>query len=197
MRLIVGMTGATGAPLGVRLLEVLRDLDDVETHLVMSRWARTTIELETAYSVREVAKLADVVYGPGDQAAAISSGSFLTAGMVIVPCSMKTLAGIRTGYADGLIARAADVCLKERRRLVLVPRETPLGDVHLENMLSLTRMGATIFPPLPAFYNHPATLADAVDHLVVRILDQFGISAPGAKRWSGLDTTRRDDPSTP
>lgn len=130
MRLIVGMTGATGAPLGVRLLEVLRDLADVETHLVMSRWARTTIELETAYSVREVGKLVDVVYGPGDQAAAISSGSFLTAGMVIVPCSMKTLAGIRTGYADGLIARAADVCLKERRRLVLVLRETPLSDDH-------------------------------------------------------------------
>jgi polyprenyl P-hydroxybenzoate/phenylacrylic acid decarboxylase-like protein len=126
---------------------VLRDLADVETHLVMSRWARTTIELETAYSVREVGKLADVVYGPGDQAAAISSGSFLTAGMVIVPCSMKTLAGIRTGYADGLIARAADVCLKERRRLVLVPRETPLSDVHLENMLALSRMGATIFRP--------------------------------------------------
>ena len=197
MRLIVGMTGATGAPLGARLLEVLQDLADVETHLVMSRWARTTIELETAYSVREVGKLADVVYGPGDQAAAISSGSFLTAGMVIVPCSMKTLAGIRTGYADGLIARAADVCLKERRRLVLVPRETPLSDVHLENMLALSRMGATIFPPVPAFYNHPASLADAVDHLVVRILDQFGISAPDAKRWSGLDTTRSDAPPTP
>ena len=195
MRLIVGMTGATGAPLGVRLLEVLRDLDDVETHLVMSRWARSTIELETAYSVREVAKLADVVYAPGDQAAAISSGSFLTAGMVIVPCSMKTLAGIRTGYADGLVARAADVCLKERRRLVVVPRETPLSDVHLENMLGLSRMGATILPPVPAFYNHPASVADIVDHLVVRILDQCGISAPGAKRWTGL--TRRDAPQNP
>jgi flavin prenyltransferase len=192
VRLIVGMTGATGAPLGVRLLEVLRDLDDVETHLVMSRWARTTIELETAYTVREVAKLADVVYGPADQAAAISSGSFLTAGMVIVPCSMKTLAGIRTGYADGLVARAADVCLKERRRLVLVPRETPLSDVHLENMLALSRMGATMLPPVPAFYNHPASLADVVDHLVVRVLDQFGISAPAARRWTGLTTGRRD-----
>jgi 4-hydroxy-3-polyprenylbenzoate decarboxylase len=191
VRLIVGMTGATGAPLGVRLLEVLRDLDDVETHLVMSRWARSTIELETAYSVREVAKLADVVYAAGDQAAAISSGSFLTGGMVIVPCSMKTLAGIRTGYADGLVARAADVCLKERRRLVLVPRETPLSDVHLENMLGLSRMGATILPPVPAFYNHPASLADVVDHLVVRILDQFGITAPGARRWSGLGPDQR------
>ena len=194
MRLIVGMTGATGAPLGVRLLEVLRDLDSVETHLVMSRWARSTIELETAYSVREVAKLADVVYAAGDQAAAISSGSFLTGGMVIVPCSMKTLAGIRTGYADGLIARAADVCLKERRRLVLVPRETPLSDVHLENMLALSRMGATIFPPVAAFYNHPESLADMVDHLVVRILDQFGIAAPGARRWTGMSAARRDAP---
>jgi 4-hydroxy-3-polyprenylbenzoate decarboxylase len=194
VRLIVGMTGATGAPLGVRLLEVLRDHDGVETHLVMSRWARTTIELETAYTVREVAKLADVVYAPGDQAAAISSGSFLTGGMVIVPCSMKTLAGIRTGYGDGLVARAADVCLKERRRLVLVPRETPLNDVHLENMLALSRMGVTILPPVPAFYNHPHSLADAVDHLVVRILDQFGLSAPGAKRWSGLAAGRRDAP---
>jgi flavin prenyltransferase len=196
VRLIVGMTGATGAPLGVRLLEVLRDLDDLETHLVMSRWAKTNVELETAYSSREVAKLADVVYGPGDQGAAISSGSFLTAGMVIVPCSMKTLAGIRTGYADGLIARAADVCLKERRKVVLVPRETPLNDVHLENMLALSRMGATILPPVPAFYNHPASLADVVDHLVVRILDQFGVDAPGARRWTGLPTTRRDAPPT-
>ena len=196
MRLIVGMTGATGAPLGVRLLEVLRDLEDVETHLVMSRWARSTIELETAYSVREVAKLADVVYAPGDQAAAISSGSFLTGGMVIVPCSMKTLAGIRTGYADGLVARAADVCLKERRRLVLVPRETPLSDVHLENMLGLSRMGATILPPVPAFYNHPESLADMVDHLVVRILDQFGISSALARRWSGLPAPRRDAPTS-
>jgi flavin prenyltransferase len=194
VRLIVGMTGATGAPLGVRLLEVLRDVEDVETHLVMSRWARTTIELETAYTVREVAKLADVVYGSADQAAAISSGSFLTAGMVIVPCSMKTLAGIRTGYADGLVARAADVCLKERRRLVLVPRETPLSDVHLENMLALSRMGATMLPPVPAFYNHPASLADVVDHLVVRILDQFAISAPGARRWTGLTAGRPDVP---
>jgi 4-hydroxy-3-polyprenylbenzoate decarboxylase len=197
VRLIVGMTGATGAPLGVRLLEVLRDLDDVETHLVLSRWARTTVELETAYTAREVAKLADVVHGPGDQAAAISSGSFLTAGMVIVPCSMKTLAGIRTGYADGLIARAADVCLKERRRLVLVPRETPLNDVHLENMLGLSWMGATILPPVPAFYKQPASVADMADHLVVRILDQFGPAqrrAPGAGPACPPRAARRPPP---
>jgi 4-hydroxy-3-polyprenylbenzoate decarboxylase len=199
VRLIVAMTGATGAPLGVRLLEVLRDQPEVQTHLVMSRWARSTLELETPYSVREVAKLADVVYGSGDQAAAISSGSFLTDGMVIVPCSMKTLAGIRTGYADGLIGRAADVCLKERRRLVLVPRETPLSEVHLDNMLALSRMGATILPPVPAFYTQPASLADVVDHLVARILDQFRLPGPPVKRWTGLPATRRgtSEPSEP
>jgi 4-hydroxy-3-polyprenylbenzoate decarboxylase len=191
--LIVAMTGASGAPFGVRLLEVLREREDVQTHLVMSRWARTTVELETPYSVREISKLADVVYGAGDQAAAISSGSFLTDGMVVVPCSMKTLAGIRTGYADGLIARAADVCLKERRRLVLVPRETPLSEVHLDNMLALSRMGATILPPVPAFYTQPSSLADVVDHTVSRILDQFGMAPPDAARWTGLAATRAHD----
>ncbi|MEV5148100.1 non-oxidative hydroxyarylic acid decarboxylases subunit B [Streptomyces sp. NPDC052727] len=187
MRLIIGMTGATGAPLGVRLLEVLRDMENVETHLVLSRWARTTIELETAFSVREVAKLADVVHGPGDQAATISSGSFRTDGMVVIPCSMKTLAGIRAGYADGLVGRAADVVLKERRKLVLVPRETPFNEIHLENMLALSRMGAVMVPPMPAFYNGPETIDDVVDHIVARVLDQFGLSAPGARRWGGLN----------
>ncbi|GAA2211713.1 non-oxidative hydroxyarylic acid decarboxylases subunit B [Nonomuraea monospora] len=187
MRLIVAMTGASGAAIGVRLLEVLRGHADVRTHLVLSRWARATIELETPYDVRELAKLADVVHKPGDQAAAISSGSFLTDGMIVAPCSMKTLAGIRTGYADGLIARAADVCLKERRRLVLVPRETPLNEVHLENMLALTRMGAVILPPVPAFYTRPASLDDVVEHLVTRILDQFGLPSPEARRWTGPD----------
>jgi 4-hydroxy-3-polyprenylbenzoate decarboxylase len=191
VRLIVAMTGASGAPVGVRLMEALHEAEGVETHLVLSRWARTTIELETPYSVRELGKLADVVHGAGDQAASISSGSFLTDGMVVVPCSMKTLAGIRTGYADGLIGRAADVCLKERRRLVLVPRETPLSEVHLENMLALSRMGATILPPVPAFYNQPATLADVVDHTVARIMDQFGVPFPAAKRWNGLPAARR------
>ncbi|MCW2649668.1 MAG: padI [Mycobacterium sp.] len=189
-RLIVGMTGASGAPLGVRLLEVLRELPDVQTHLVMSRWARTTIELETPYTATEVAKLADVVYRPGDQAAAISSGSFQTDGMVIAPCSMKTVAGIRAGYADTLVGRAADVVLKERRRLVLVPRETPLSEVHLDNLLALARMGVAILPPMPAFYNNPASIDDILDHLVARILDQFGLPAPRARRWSGLAEAR-------
>ena len=193
MRLIVGITGATGAPFGVRLLELLRDLPDVETHLVMSRWARTTIELETPYTAREVAALADVHHGSGDQAASISSGSFRTDGMIIAPCSMKTLAGIRTGYADGLVGRAADVVLKERRKLVLVPRETPLSEIHLENMLALTRMGAVMVPPMPAFYNHPQCVGDIIDHVAMRVLDQFGIEAPvDTPRWSGLPQRHRD-----
>ena len=191
MRLIVGMTGATGAVLGVRLLEVLREVGGVETHLVMSRWARTTIELETPHTAREVGMLADVVYGPGDQAAPISSGSFRTDGMIVIPCSMKTLAGIRAGYADGLVGRAADVVLKEGRHLVLVPRETPLSEVHLDNMLALSRMGVVMVPPMPAFYNHPKGIADIVDHIVVRVLDQFDLSAPHARRWTGLNDPPR------
>jgi 4-hydroxy-3-polyprenylbenzoate decarboxylase len=184
------MTGATGAPFGVRLLESLRELPDVETHLVLSRWARTTIELETGLSVAEVSALADVTHHPDDQGATISSGSFRTDGMVIVPCSMKTLAGIRTGYAEGLVARAADVVLKERRRLVLVPRETPLSEIHLQNMLELARMGVQLVPPMPAFYNHPRTVDDIVDHVVARVLDQFVLPAPAARRWAGMRTAR-------
>jgi 4-hydroxy-3-polyprenylbenzoate decarboxylase len=191
MRLIVGMTGATGAPFGVRLLETLQDVPDVETHLVMSRWARATIEWETPYSARGVGELADVVHGPGDQAASISSGSFRTDGMIIAPCSMKTLAGIRIGYADGLVGRAADVVLKERRKLVLVPRETPLSDVHLENMLALSRMGAVLVPPAPAFYNRPESVGDIVDHVVTRVLDQFDLPTPAARRWHGPASARR------
>ncbi|MGU3503052.1 non-oxidative hydroxyarylic acid decarboxylases subunit B [Mycobacterium sp. C31M] len=187
-RLIIAMTGATGAPVGVRLLQALREIPDVEVHLILSRWARPTIELETAYTVGDVRALADVVYAPGDQAAAISSGSFRTDGMVIVPCSMKTLAGIRIGYADGLIGRAADVVLKERRRLVLVTRETPLSEIHLDNMLVLARMGAVILPPMPAFYNRPETVDDIIDHISVRVLDQFGLDQSPARRWEGMPT---------
>lgn len=188
-RIVVGMTGATGAAIGVEILRQLRDVPEVETHLVLSRWARVTINLEADISVDDVCRLADVVYGWNDQAAAISSGSFLTDGMVVAPCSMKTLAGIRTGYADGLIARAADVMLKERRRLVLVPRETPLSEVHLENMLALARMGVRLVPPMPAFYNRPSSVDDIVSHITTRILDQFEIESPvEAKRWNGMPT---------
>ncbi|MFJ8147036.1 bagremycin/ferroverdin biosynthesis UbiX family decarboxylase BagM/FevK [Streptomyces sp. NPDC096048] len=186
MRLIVGMTGATGAVLGVRLLTELHRDPRVETHLVLSRWARATVELETGLSAREVAALADVTYSPDDQGAAISSGSFPTDGMVIIPCSMKTLAGIRAGYAEGLMGRAADVTLKERRRMVLVPRETPLNEIHLANMLELARMGVSIVPPMPAFYNRPESVDDIVDHIVTRVLDQFGLEATGARRWEGF-----------
>lgn len=189
-RLIVAMTGATGAPLGVHLLQTLRDIPEVQTHLIVSKWARATIELETPYTVRDVYALADVVHGAGDQTATISSGSFRTDGMVVIPCSMKTLAGIRTGYADGLIGRAADVVLKERRRLVLVARETPLSEIHLDNMLALARMGAVILPPMPAFYNQPATIGDMVSHITTRVLDQFGLPAPDARRWNGLHEAR-------
>src|SRR5882757_4669235 len=189
-RIIVGMTGATGALLGIELLRRLQQCPDVQTHLVLSRWARATIHLETGLSAGDVAGLADVVYSWDDQAAAISSGSFLTYGMVVAPCSMKTLAGIRTGYADGLIARAADVTLKERRRLVLVPRETPLSEIHLENMLALTRMGARVVPPMPAFYNNPTTVDDIIDHIVARVLDQFDLPDPAAKRWQGMRAAR-------
>jgi flavin prenyltransferase len=189
-RIVVGITGATGAIFGVELLRTLQQCAGVETHLVLSRWARTTIHLEMGLAAADVASLADFFYSADDQAAAISSGSFLADGMVVVPCSMKTLAAIRTGYADGLIARAADVTLKERRRLVLVPRETPLNEIHLENMLVLARMGASIVPPMPAFYNHPASIGDVVDHVVTRILDQFEIASPAAKRWAGVSTQR-------
>ncbi|MFB7588711.1 non-oxidative hydroxyarylic acid decarboxylases subunit B [Streptomyces sp. NPDC056169] len=185
MKLVVAMTGATGTPLGVRLLESLRELG-VETHLVVSRWARATLAQETDYTLRDVQALASVCHSPDDQGASISSGSFRVDGMVVVPCSMKTLASIRTGYGEGLIGRAADVTLKERRKLVLVARETPLSAVHLENMLEVTRMGAVVMPPVPAFYNRPSKIADVVEHVVARILDQFDLDMPTARRWQGM-----------
>ncbi|MEV6026080.1 UbiX family flavin prenyltransferase [Streptomyces sp. NPDC052036] len=186
MRLVVAITGATGVLLGVRLLEELRLHEGVETHLVMSRWARATLKAESDLTARQVAALADVSYAPDDQGAAIASGSFPVDGMIVMPCSMKTLAAIRTGYADGLVARAADVTLKERRKLVLVPRETPLGDNHLDHLLTLSRRGAVVLPPMLTFYNHPSTVDDMVDHIVARVLDQFGIASHRARRWQGL-----------
>jgi 4-hydroxy-3-polyprenylbenzoate decarboxylase len=191
--MVVGITGATGAIIGVRVLEALRDLE-VETHLVISRWGRATLEHETDFSYRQVKALASHSYGSGDQFAAISSGSFRTDGMIIVPCSMKTLAAVRAGFGDELLPRAADVTLKERRKLVIVPREAPLNVIHLENMLELARMGAVILPPVPAFYNHPTSIDDLVAHLVARILDQFGLAVPGARRWNGLRPDARGAP---
>jgi 4-hydroxy-3-polyprenylbenzoate decarboxylase len=183
-RLIVGLTGATGAILGVRLLEALKDCE-VESHLIISKWAQRTIEHETPYTVKQVRALASVYHNSANMAAELSSGSFLTEGMVVIPCSMRTLGSIASGYGEHLVHRAADVVLKERRRLVLVVRESPLSELHLENMLKLAHMGVTIIPPMPAFYNHPKSINDIVDHIVSRVLDQFGIAAPFAKRWDG------------
>jgi flavin prenyltransferase len=182
-RLIVGITGATGVIYGVRLLQLLRDTD-VETHLVMSKWAARTLLHETAFAPEDVHALATAHYAVGDQGAAISSGSFLTRGMVVAPCSMRTLAAIATGQGDTLIHRAADVMLKERRKLVLMVREAPLSEIHLEHMLKLTRMGVLISPPVPAFYHRPETLDEVVSHTVMRVLDQFGIHLAGG-RWEG------------
>jgi flavin prenyltransferase len=192
-RLVVGITGASGAVYGVRLLERLRELP-VETHLVVTRWARVTIEHETSYSYAQVKALADEVYGENDQAAAVSSGSFLTRGMVIAPCSTKTLAAIATGFAHNLVCRAADVTIKERRRLVLAVRETPLSSIHLRNMLTLSDLGATIFPPTPAFYHRPASLDDVVDQTVLRILDQFDFELEATSRWRGLAAESEPEP---
>lgn len=189
-RLIVGITGATGVIFGVRLLEALKAAE-VETHLVLSRWGQRTVEHETGLTSAELESRASVVHGSGNMAATISSGSFPTDGMVICPCTMRTVATIAHGNGENLVHRAADVVLKERRRLVIVPRETPLSEIHLENLLKLARMGVSIVPPMPAFYNRPATLDDMIDHIVARVLDQFGIDAAFARRWDGVMHTNR------
>ncbi|HEY4152187.1 MAG TPA: UbiX family flavin prenyltransferase [Pseudolysinimonas sp.] len=183
-RIVVAITGASGAVFGVRALERLREFD-VETHLIVSPWGAKTIEHETGRSVREVRGLANVSHRPGEQGATISSGSFVTLGMLVAPCSVKTLAAIASGYADDLVARAADVVLKERRKLVLMVRESPLSAIHLENMLRATRAGAVILPPMPGFYTAPRDLDEMVDHVVTRALDQFGLHSDATKRWDG------------
>jgi len=192
MRLIVALSGATGSIYGVRLLECLRAAG-VETHLVLSRWGVRTLLHETAYSKEQVEALATKAYASADMGATISSGSFRTDGMIVAPCSAKTLAAIAHGVGENLIHRAADVILKERRKLVLAVREAPLSDIHLENMLKLSRMGAVIMPPLPAFYTRPQSLDDVVNHTVARFLDQFGIDAPGLTRWNGEMGTGGED----
>jgi len=189
-RLVVGITGATGTIFGVRLLQMLHG-SGVETHLVMSKWAARTLTHETEHTVKEVQGLATHNYRPGDQGAAISSGSFITLGMVIAPCSMRTLAAIAHGLGDNLIHRAADVILKERRKLVLVVRESPFNEIHLENMLKLSRMGVVILPPLPAFYNHPQNLDDLVNHITMRIIDQFDVHLDVMNRWDGVLSNER------
>lgn len=186
-RLIVGISGASGAIYGVRLLQVLRNVPGVETHLVMSQAARQTLSLETDLSLRDVQALADVVHDARDIAASISSGSFKTAGMVILPCSIKTLSGIVNSYTDTLMTRAADVVLKERRPLVLCVRETPLHLGHLRLMTQAAELGAVIMPPVPAFYHRPQSLDDVINQTVNRVLDQFDIDLPEDlfTRWQG------------
>ena len=187
-RLIVGITGATGTIFGVRLLQMLHG-SGVETHLVLSKWAARTLAHETPHSLKEVQNLATHNYPLGDQGAAISSGSFITLGMVVAPCSMRTLSAIAHGQGDNLIHRAADVILKERRKLVLVVRESPFNDIHLENMLKLSRMGVIILPPVPAFYNQPQNLDDMINHIAMRTLDQFDIHLDVVNRWDGVMVT--------
>ncbi|MCX2533243.1 UbiX family flavin prenyltransferase [Plesiomonas shigelloides] len=184
-RLIVGISGASGAQYGIRLLQVLQPLAQIETHLIISQAARRTIALETDFSLREVMALADVYHDVRDIAASVSSGSFRTAGMVILPCSVKTLSGIVHSYADDLLVRAADVVLKERRTLVLGVRETPLHLGHLRLMTQAAELGAVIMPPVPAFYHRPQTLDDIIDQTVNRVLDQFAIELPQDlfRRW--------------
>jgi len=185
MRLIVGITGASGVIYGIRLLQMLRNLSEVESHLILSNGAKLNIALETQWQAKAVADLADVTYSDNDLAAAISSGSYPIDGMVILPCSMKTLSGVVNSYADNLIVRAADVTLKEQRRLVLVPRESPLHVGHTRLMHEAAIMGAVICPPAPAFYSNPQTVDDIIDHTVGRVLDLFGLDCGAVKRWQG------------
>jgi 4-hydroxy-3-polyprenylbenzoate decarboxylase len=186
MRLIVGISGASGVIYGIRLLQVLRELPDVETHLVMSRYGRMNIGFETDMTVKQVEALADVVHSDRNLAANVSSGSFKTDGMVVAPCSMKTLSGIVNSYSDNLLVRAADVVLKDRRRLIIVPRESPLHLGHCELIYKAAQMGAVIVPPMPAFYNRPKTVDDIINHTVGRVLDLVGIEADFVKRWAGV-----------
>lgn len=183
-RLVVGVTGSSAPQIGYALLQALAGIETVETHLVVSRGAEASIEAEMGLGRRDFEALADVVHGPADLGAAISSGSFLTDGMVVVPCSVKSLAAIAAGLSIDLVARAADVCLKERRRLVLVPRETPLNLIHIRNMETVTLAGATVLPPVPGFYHRPRSIDDLLRQTAGKILDQFAIPHELFERWS-------------
>jgi 4-hydroxy-3-polyprenylbenzoate decarboxylase len=185
-RLVIAITGATGAVYGVRLLQHLAAMPGVETHLVISDAANLTLHQEVGMQRRDVEALADVVHRNRDVGASIASGSFQSDGMVVAPCSMKTLAAVALGLSDNLIARAADVVLKERRRLVLMVRETPFNLAHLRNMTAVTEMGGIIFPPLPSFYHRPASIEEMVDHTVARVIDLFGVDHTLAPRWAGM-----------
>jgi len=192
-RLVIGVSGATGAIYGVRMLEILAKVEDVETHLVLTKAGKMTIQVETPYSVKDVEAMADVVHDINNVGASISSGSFRTAGMVIAPCSMKSMGGIAHSLGGDLLVRAADVVLKERKKLVLVVRETPLHLGHLQAMVTLTQMGAIVFPPVPAFYHRPKTLDDVINQTVTRILDQFDIDVSLFHRWDDQSMSRHPD----
>ncbi len=192
-RLIVGISGATGAIYGVRILEILAKFADIETHLVLTKAGKMTIQVETRYSVKDVEAMADVVHDINNIGASIASGSFRTEGMVIAPCSMKSMGSLAHSIGGDLLVRAADVVLKERKKLVLVARETPLHLGHLEAMALLTRMGAIIFPPVPAFYHRPKTLDDVVNQTVTRILDQFDIDVKLFHRWDDQGMSRHPE----
>ncbi|ASK28432.1 aromatic acid decarboxylase [Neisseria chenwenguii] len=185
-RIVVGISGASGFIYGSRVLELLRQVDGVETHLIVSKGAELTRSLETAYSKEDIAALADQTYTVGNLAAAVSSGSFKTDGMIIAPCSMRTLAAVANGLSDNLLTRAADVTLKERRRLVLMVREAPLNLAHINNMRNVTEMGGIVFPPVPALYNRPQSVDELITHSVARALDLFGIDLPELPRWNGV-----------
>ena len=189
MEIVLGITGATGVIYGVRLLEALKRCG-VSTHLVISDWGWRNLGIETPFEAAAVEGLATHVYDDNDLGAAISSGSFKTDGMIVLPCSMKTLSAISNGYDDNLVSRAAGVTLKEGRKLVLCPRETPLSAIHLENMLKLARLGVVIAPPMPAFYNNPECIEDLIESHAMKVLDQFGISYDDQKRWTGSSNTK-------
>ncbi|HWQ78429.1 MAG TPA: UbiX family flavin prenyltransferase [Anaerovoracaceae bacterium] len=184
-RIIVAITGASGTTYGIRLLEALRRHEEIEIHLIVSPWAEENIKIETDYNMDRILELAHYHYRNEEMAARIASGSFRVSGMVVIPCSMKTLAAISCGFADNLTARAADVMLKERRTLIIVPRETPFNAIHLENMLRLARMGVSIAPPIPSFYHKPESIDDLISHFTGRVLDLLEIDHEMAGRWNG------------
>jgi polyprenyl P-hydroxybenzoate/phenylacrylic acid decarboxylase-like protein len=184
------MSGASGAPLCIEILKVMQEIPDWETHLIISDEARCTIELETTYSFADVAALASECHPLNDVAASISSGTFKTAGMVVIPCSMRTLSGIAHGFSENLLLRAADVVLKERRKMVLVARETPLNAIHLANMTTLATLGVVILPPMLTYYNRPETVQDMTRHIVGKVLDVFGLETTCFKRWAGAEICR-------
>ncbi|WMY95359.1 MAG: UbiX family flavin prenyltransferase [Arsenophonus sp.] len=187
-KIIIGFTGASGIIYGIRLLDILSSIDNIETHLIISAAAKQTLKLETTYSLRNVQAMADIIYDNRDIAAPISSGSFITSGMIIMPCSIKTLSSIANSYNNTLITRAADVVLKEKRQLILGIRETPLHLIHLKLMINVSKIGAILFPPMPAFYHKPKTVQDIIDQTVNRILDQYGINLSNTlfTRWEGM-----------